>query len=204
MIRNIVRFVVILGLVCSLMGGGVALMYARFKETLASRDAAAAQAAILAVCPAGASVDAAAPLAGEPLAPDAVYEAKDAAGRVVAWVAGGAEPGYSGLVRVMVGAVKADSGLAIHNVTVVSQSETPGLGANVALSRSSYTLWQKLFGSAEPEVVSNPFLGRFKGKTADTVQDVQAMTAATITSDAAKAAIDQALGRIRLAQKETP
>lgn len=87
---------------------------------------------------------------------------------------------------------------------VVSHTETPGLGAHVAEHLSTYTLWQKLFGADEPEEFISPFLDRFKGKRQDEVAGIQAITAATITSSATKAAVGQALDRIRAARKETP
>jgi len=197
MIRNLLKFVVILGLVCTVMGAGVAALYGLWQGRIAAREAAVRRAAIQNVAPQGTTVDAARPVAGEAGAPSAVYAARDAAGEAVAYIAAGAAQGYASTVRVMVGAKPTPEGLAIHKVVVTAQAETPGLGANVAEQRSTYTLWQKLFGATEPERVFYPFLERFENKTAGQVPDVQAITAATITSDAAKQAVKQALGRIR-------
>lgn len=202
MIANIFRFVIILGLCCLVMGGGVATLYAVFKGRLEARETAAQQEAITNVCPPGAAVDASAPLVGKPFAEDAVYVAKAADGKPAAYVAGGADPGYSSVVRVMVGATRDGDTLVIYKVAVLSQAETPGLGANIAETRSNYTLWMKLFGSTEPEQTFTPFIGDFAGKRQDQVQEIQAITAATITSDAVKSAVDQALHRIRGAVKQ--
>lgn len=197
MTRNLLKFVVILGLVCIVMGSGVAGLYGLWRGRIADRQAAARRQAIQTVAPEGTTVDASAPVAGEAGTPSAVYAARDASSRAVAYVAAGAAQGYASTVRVMVGAKPTPDGLVIHDVVVTAQAETPGLGAQVAERRSTYTLWQKLFGADEAERVFNPFLHRFEGKTAREVPDIQAITAATITSNATREAVRQALERIR-------
>lgn len=205
MIRNLVQFIVILGLICLLMGGGVAILYAVFKADLRQREDEAQREATSAVCPAGASVDLNAPVAGRPLAADAVYAAKTADGRVVAYIASGEASGYSSVVRVMVG-VRAED-LSIIRIVVLSQAETPGLGANVAEQKSNFTLWEKLFGpskAGKTEQLINPFLDQFSGKKPEQFGQVQAITAATITSNATKAAARQAIERIRNTVGKSP
>ncbi len=202
MIRTVLKYAATLGLVCMVMGGGVAGLYGLWRGRIADRQAAARRQAIRTVAPEGTTVDASAPVAGRPGTPSAVYAARDASGRPVGYVAAGAARGYASTVRVMVGAKPAPDGLVIHKVVVTAQAETPGLGANVAEQRSTYTLWQTLFGAEEPERRFNPFLERFRGKRPDEVPDVQAITAATITSNATKEAVQEALARIREAQRE--
>ncbi len=201
MIRSLAKFVVILVLICLLMGGGVAVLYGWLKGNIEKRERAATQAAMLAVAPEGADVDVATPLAGTAGGPSAVYAARDASGKTIGYVAGGGAQGYVGVIRVIVGAKAPD--LQIVGVVVVSHTETPGLGAHVAEHLSTYTLWQKLFGADEPEKFISPFLDRFKGKRQNEIPDIQAITAATITSNATKAAVAQALDRIRAAIKES-
>ena len=203
MTRTLVRFVVILSLICLLMGGGVAVLYGVWRDQIADRERAATQAAMLAVAPQGAEVDAARPIAGSAGDPGAVYAARDASGKAVGYVAGGEAQGYSSVVKTIVGATADGGDLKVLRVVVVSQSETPGLGAQIAERRSTYTLWQKLFGADEPEALINAFLDRFQEKRADEVPNIQAITAATITSNAVKAAVGQALDRIRAARKGT-
>lgn len=197
MIRNIIRFVIILGLCCAVMGGGVAVLYAVFKGNLERRENQARQAAVISVCPAGTTVDMQKPLAGQPFAADAVYEARAADGTVAAWIAGGEDMGFASLIRVVVGVTRRGDDYVIHKVAVLSQAETPGLGATIAETRSTYTLWDKLFGSQRPEETFTPFISDFSGKTPQQIQDIHAITAATITSDAVKAAVGQAIDRIR-------
>ncbi len=204
MTRTLVKFAVILGLICLLMGGGVAVLYGVWRDQIAERERAATLAAMLAVAPEGAEVDAATPIAGSPGDSGAVYAARDPSGKTVGYVAGGEAQGYSSVVKLIVGATADGADLKVLHVVVVCQSETPGLGAQVAERRSTYTLWQKLFGADEPEDFLNPFLDRFQGKRPAEVPDIQAITAATITSNAVKAAVGQALDRIRAALKEAP
>ena len=201
---TLVRFVVILSLICLLMGGGVAVLYGVWRDQIADRERAATQAAMLAVVPQGAEVDATKPVAGTAGEADAVYAARDASGEAVGYVAGGEAQGYSSIIRLIVGATADGDGLKVLHVVVVSQSETPGLGAQIAERRSTYTLWQKLFGADEPEALINEFLDRFQEKRPEEVPNIQAITAATITSNAVRAAVGQALDRIRAARKETP
>jgi RnfABCDGE-type electron transport complex G subunit len=201
MIRNILRFIVVLGLVCLLTGGGVAILYAIFKGDLERRENEAREAAVRAVSPAGTMVNLQDPVAGKPFAPDAVYVARDTRGKPAAYIAGGQATGYSSLVKVMVSVRLAD--LAVERIVVVDQKETPGLGTRVAETRSTQTLWQKLFGAEQPEELFNPFLDQFVGKKPAEFINVHAITAATITSNAAKAAAAQAVERIRKALEGT-
>jgi len=202
MIRNIIRFIVILGLCCLVMGGGVAVLYAVFKADLARRDNEAREFAIREVAPEGSAVDLEKPVSGRPFADDAVYVAV-IGDKTAAYIAGGEATGYSSTVRVMVSLRAANR--KIEKIVVVSQNETPGLGTRVAESRSNFTLWDKLFGAKEAEQLFNPFLGQFAGKTPAEFKDVHAMTAATITSNATKRAAEQAIQRIQKAlEKKRP
>jgi hypothetical protein len=70
----------------------------------------------------------------------------------------------------------------------------------VAEQKSNFTLWEKLFGpskAGKTEQLINPFLDQFPGKKPEQFSQVQAITAATITSNATKRAVEQALERIR-------
>jgi RnfABCDGE-type electron transport complex G subunit len=195
MIGKILRFIIVLGLCCVVMGGGVAVLYAIFKEDLLKRDNETKEEAILAVCPAGATVVIEKPLSGKPFGADAVYVAKTADGQPAAYIAGGAAPGYSGLVEVVISVSAKDR--QIGRIVVVRQSETPGLGATVAETKSTWTLWDKLLGGGQAERLINPFLDQFPGRKPDQFKDIHAITAATITSNATKRAAAQAYDRIR-------
>ena len=195
MIRNLVKFVVILSVACLVIGGGVAALYGLYRGDIERRELRIKEQAIQDVCPEGASVDPEHPVAGVPMAADAVYAARDSAGGTVAYVAQGEAQGYSSVIKVMVG-VRAED-FAVIRIVVLSQQETPGLGATVGETRSTYTLWQKLFGSGEAEQWVNAFLDQFTGKQAQEFPQIHSITAATITSNATKRAVEQALERIR-------
>jgi RnfABCDGE-type electron transport complex G subunit len=202
MIRNILRFIVVLGIVCVLTGGGVAVLYAVFKGDLERRENEAKESALLQSAPEGATVDIQHPLAGQPYAPDAVYAAKQSDGKVVAYVAAGEAGGYSSTVRVVI-CVGADD-LGIQRVIVASQAETPGLGTQVAETKSSYTLWDKVFGAKQSEQLFNPFIDQFEGKKPAEFPQIHAITAATITSNATKKAAEGAYQRIQKAVESKP
>jgi RnfABCDGE-type electron transport complex G subunit len=179
------------------MGASVAFTYIHCKPHIAVNDRSVLLDSIAAVKPPGSTVEVARPLAGQAESPEAVYVARDAEENAVGYIAQGSAQGYSSVVRVMVGLRAKD--MAIVKVVVLSQLETPGLGANVEATKSNYTLWDKLFGSKDPERLFNPFLDRFDSKPGRQVDDIQGMTAATITSDATKAAVRQAIQRIEKA-----
>jgi RnfABCDGE-type electron transport complex G subunit len=196
MIRNIVRFVLVLGLVAVVIGGGVAVLYGAFEARISRQADEQKAGALRAVVPEGAELDIDHPLAGERLADDAVYVAR-AGGDPVAYVASGAAQGYSSTVKVTVGVRPED--FRIERVNVYEQQETPGLGATVAETKSTYTLWEKAFGGEKPEENLNPFLDRFGGKRVEDLDEIQAITSATITSNATKEAVREAVARIRKA-----
>ena len=195
MIRNLVKFVVILSVACLVIGGGVAALYGLYRGDIERRDLAIKEQAIRDVCPEGASVDPEHPIAGAPLAADAVYAARDSAGGTVAYVAQGEAQGYSSIIKVMVSANAED--FSVIRVVVLAQQETPGLGATVGETRSTWTLWEKLFGSSKTEEWVNTFLDQFRGKCVENFSEIHGITAATITSNATKRAVEQALERIR-------
>lgn len=191
-----IRFIIVLGLICLFMGGGVAVLYGTFQDRIAQKEAAALQEALGQVLPE--TAEAPELVAGSLDDGDYVFVARDESGTAVGYAAEGGAQGYSSVVRALVG-TEAD-GRTIRRVVVLSQQETPGLGANVSLTRSKWTLWEKIgrmaTGSAEDEPRENAFLDKFPGRTADRLGEVDAITAATITSDAVKAATVEALGRI--------
>ena len=77
------------------------------------------------------------------------------------------EKGYSSLIETMVAMNNTGE---ILQIKIISQNETPGLGSRVA----------------EPS-----FTGQFKGKNISAVNEVQAITGATISSQAVKRSIEK-------------
>lgn len=108
---------------------------------------------------------------------DAVFDAYDEGKSPVGWCFRLTPRGYGGELTLMVGV---DRDLAITGVDIVSHSETPGLGANAD---------------------NDEWLAQFEGKTAGLTvvkgdadgNRIEAVTSATITSNAVTGAVDEAL-----------
>lgn len=107
--------------------------------------------------------------------------ARDAGGNVIGRVYTADAKGYGGTLRVMVG-IDADG--CVTGVEILAHSETPGLGAN----------------STKPAFKSR-FVGKsgtlLVSKTSNDGENVQAITAATITSKAVTSAVNAALAADR-------
>ena len=203
--KTAIRFVIVLGLICLVMGGGVAILFGAFKDRIAEKKREAFNVALRQVLPAGGRPE---PVPGTDTGGDdqTVYRMVDAEGNVLGYAARGQQQGYSSVVRVLVG-FQSD-GRSIHKVVVLEQQETPGLGANVSLARSDWTLWKKLAQSVglvppgEKETRTNAFLDQFSrdrdgsARTVERLDDIDAMTAATITSDAVREGVRKAARRV--------
>ncbi len=104
-------------------------------------------------------------------------EGKDESGKLAGYVFTTSAKGYGGAVGVMVGV---DTEGVITGIEILSHAETPGLGANAT---------------------SDSFKSRFVGKSGELTvdknsndgQNIQAITAATITSKAVTGAVNAAL-----------
>jgi RnfABCDGE-type electron transport complex G subunit len=128
----------------------------------------------------------------------------------IGYVAIGAAQGYSSRIRVMVGA-RPD--MSIRGIRILYAAETPGLGEKVKEVRSDRTLWR---AAGEVAHLTKPapagetapwFQAQFAGKTIDKLvvvkdagaEGIQAITAATVTSQAVTNAARSALDMIRKA-----
>ena len=194
--KTALRFVLVLGLICLVMGVGVAVLFAAFQARVQAKEREQFDLALRQVLPEG-KIEL---RAGSRDDASDVYAERDAQGKAVRYAARGAAQGYSSNVRVL---VSVDAGtMALCRVAVLSQQETPGLGANVSLTRSTWTLWDKTghaLGAShrgEVEPFENVFLDQFTGRTVEQLDRVDAMTAATITSNAVKQGVRRAVARI--------
>jgi electron transport complex protein RnfG len=128
------------------------------------------------------------------------YEAYDAAGTVIGYELDYAVQGYQSQVRVL-SAVGPDG--VVRGIKVLSQAETPGLGAEIETVPATKSLWQALAGLFRPAAPATaaaplpPFQTQFankrvadlvvvKSKTAD---NIEAISGATITSAAVTKAV---------------
>lgn len=119
-----------------------------------------------------------------------VYEAMDAEGAVVGYALESTSPnGFSGNVKLMIG-IETDG--TIYNIEVLEQAETPGLGANM---------------TNEDNALISSFKGRDGAKMTMTVKkdggDVDALTAATISSRAYSEAVAIAYGVFESIREES-
>jgi electron transport complex protein RnfG len=97
----------------------------------------------------------------------------------VAFIARG--KGYSGTVETMVG-MKPDA--TITAIKVLSQSETPGLGSRISEIKDSTTIFD-LFKGKHPDPSLKPwFQEQFSAKKSSDLDGVSAITGATISSRA--------------------
>jgi electron transport complex protein RnfG len=162
-----------LGLICLLASGLLAGMNALTKNKIMAQAQAEEQASLKEVVPAGEHFEEVKSPAGEVI----YYKAQDKDGKLIGVAFKTSGKGYSSVVDTMVG-----MGLdgSIINIKVLSQNETPGLGARIV----------------EPD-----FTGRFSRKKIENLNEVQAITGATISSraviDAVKKKAEEILNLIK-------
>jgi len=169
-LQNMVLSLVI---ICVVAAGALAGVYTLTKANIEAQEKAKQEAAILAVLPEGCTVGEAEEVEGV-----TIYKAtKDSE-----WVATAietSEVGFDGPQVIMVG-IDADG--KVINYEILKQTETPGLGAHI-------THWFK--NAAKP---AQNIIGRKAGKLAVSKDggDIDAITAATISSRAFLKAINKA------------
>lgn len=130
------------------------------------------------------------------------YVAEDSKGAVIGYAIEGTAPGYGGDIEVMVG-VGAD--LNVTGIKVLSQKETPGLGDKLEEVRSGRTWGTVITGTSPDEDGLMPwFQSQFKGAKVPVglKRDggaIEAITGATISSQATVNAVNKAVGQLRAA-----
>ncbi len=121
------------------------------------------------------------------------YASEDAGGGLVGYAFIAKGKGYSSTIMTMVGITP---GCEITRISIMSQQETPGLGARVEEVPTKHTLWEKLTrafgpGDGDAEEAAEPvipwFQEQFGGKKPDGLHlgsSIEGITGATITSKA--------------------
>lgn len=168
-----VTLLVICLVVSALLAGTNALT----KEPIAENSLKKSQEAMQNVCPDAVSFEGAKGIEIE------VYKALDANGEVIGCAIPVAAKGYGGDVSVMVGISAVDGGM-VTGVEILSHSETPGLGANATSE------------DFRNQFKDNPSLHGFsvvKDGTGGSEGRIDAITGATITSNAVTNAVNEAL-----------
>jgi electron transport complex protein RnfG len=201
-----IRFLLVLGIICVVMGGGVALLYGVFQKPIAEKQVEQYNAMLKELFPDLAETRTIAGADTPDDLADDVNQVFGAQGQLLGYTAQGHRQGYSSDVKVLVGF--APDGQTIRKVAILDQQETPGLGTNAAQTRSQWNLWHKLGtlfgGSDEAEPMENAFLDQFANRTPAQFGEVDAITAATITSDAVKAGVRMAADRVSRALAQKP
>lgn len=145
----------------------------------------------------------------------------DGAATLTAYAFIAEKAGYSGVIRTMVGV---DDKGTVLGISIIRQSETPGLGARVLEAASRNTFFQVVTGRARRggEEPAPWFQEQFRGLNAGTKIDivkkgdwneamreellqknsVSAITGATITTKAVKDGIEEGMARLKTALEE--
>lgn len=130
-----------------------------------------------------------------------VFRGYDGGGRVTGYALSCELPdGYSGVIKFMVG-VRYDEAAGefrVAGTSILEHGETPGLGANISFVPYA----EKVLAKEEDREPVPAFLGQFRGKAVgearltkeDPPGQLDALTAATITSKAYTVALRRALG----------
>jgi electron transport complex protein RnfG len=168
-------------LVSVLSGLAVAGVYRAEKPRIDRNAMEYLNRAVLAVVPGGTTVE---PVDLGDLGK--VYRVRDASGRFVGWGVPAQGPGFQGMIRLVIGLDP--TAKTITGITVVEQSETPGLGSNITRDE-----WRSQF--AGKAAVGEP-LEVVKGAPSKPYH-IHAITAATISSKAVVSIANKELARIR-------
>ncbi|MDD5556807.1 MAG: FMN-binding protein [bacterium] len=134
------------------------------------------------------------------------YDGYGADGRIAGYALPAERQGYQSPIRVLVG-IATDG--TVTGVRVLSQAETPGLGARIEETEAGESLWARiglLFGGRGGGDAPSPrpwFLEQYAGLRADEIvlrgpaesgKGIHAVTGATITSRALTDAVRDAVG----------
>lgn len=168
-----VTLLVICLVVSALLAGTNALT----KEPIAENALKKSQEAMQSVCPGAVSFEGGKGLEVE------VYKALDESGNVIGCAIPVTSKGYGGDIQIMVGISSVDGGM-VTGVEILSHGETPGLGANATAEEF------------RNQFKDNPSLHGFsvvKDGTGGTEGKIDAITGATITSNAVTNAVNEAV-----------
>lgn len=106
------------------------------------------------------------------------YKGLDKNGDIIGYAFIGEGKGYSSTIRIIIGI---DPNGVLQGIKIISQQETPGLGARVDEVRACGTIWDILKGKKIEKPKGPWFQEQFKGRDPDSVDII---TGATITSKA--------------------
>jgi Na+-translocating ferredoxin:NAD+ oxidoreductase RnfG subunit len=200
--------IAVLAVICLTSGLALSVIYQKLKDPIAAKKKEAFNAGLAVVLGEAESY----PVVNSDAAEGERVFVAESDGKLL-YAAEGRAKGYQSTIRVLVSVrvakpdgfqldavatfPPASGTLTIHRITVVESGETPGLGENIKLVQKDVSLWAKL-GGAEEQVGKRPaFQVKFDGQSEEALDAVDAVTGATITSNAVKTAVRDAVERIR-------
>lgn len=174
--KDILRYALILFAITAVVAGLLAGVNLLTKDTITQNEVAAEQEALREVMPEAASFEALDAETAALYGVDAVYTAAGADGAAQGYCVKVSENGYGGVIQAVAGV---DAAGRVTGVSIISHSETPGLGANIEKEsfRKQYT------GQGAVDVVK---AGAQEG-------EVNAVSGATISSKALTAGVNKAV-----------
>jgi electron transport complex protein RnfG len=210
--RDIIRFVWVLGLISAVTAFGVAGVYQMTRGQIDQKARLAFESALKSVFPDAASFEPVSP--ANP--PEISWSGKGVGkavgqGGVMGYLARGQKQGYASRISVL---VACDTAYTIKSIRILSSAETPGLGERAKEIRTDRTIWRAMgesLGLVQKKPDNGPidpwFQAQFAGKILDklvivkqpTTENIQAITAATVTSRAVTEAVRAALDDIKKA-----
>ena len=198
-----ITLVIVLTLICVVASLAVGLTYNYCSDRIFEQIKLAKEKALFSALPDGAKF--------EPKEANGFeyYEAFNIDGELIGYAFEGSASGYSSVIKVMVGVnTTADT---IKGISVTSQKETPGLGANILAVKTEGTLWSAIASIGKEKVEKEEpepyFQQQFKDNSIENLKVVktsgtpyiEAITGATISSKAVTTAVSEAVEKFKAA-----
>lgn len=188
---NFKNMVICLTVTCLLCSTILAAVYAVTKEPIEQTNAAILKASIGEVLPEGGEISESMQIeVGGTLSE---YYTSTADGAVIGYAVKSSSIGFGGPLVLMVGVLPDGT---VFNTSVLSQNETPGLGAKCSTDAGFMAQWQNLKPESAPGAKDGKIL-----KVKKDGGDIDAITASTITSRAYTLAVSNAVEAVRSISK---
>ena len=187
--RSMMKFGAILGLICLLATALLASMNAVTAGRIKAQAKLELYASLQEVMPDGAAFEPA-DNSDEP----AYFKVTDADGRFLGVAFKASAKGYSSIIDTIVG-MKKDG--TITAIKVVSQQETPGLGSRIMEIAGTISVMDFLRGRRQQTGLRPWFQAQFDHKTTSTLDQVESITGATISSRAVIDSVKQKAQQIQ-------
>jgi len=179
-LRKSVQMVLVLSVVGVVSGGALVGIYRYAQPRIEVNRERALRVAIFEVLP-GAETHETIVKEGK-----TIYKGFDSSGRLIGYAFTGNGPGYQGTIEVMIGV---DPELQkTKGIEILESVETPGLGAKIT---------ERLFRDKFRGLVIRPLIELIKGKSPEKPNQIQAITGATISSQAVIDILNKTIKEIR-------